>query len=288
MKRIIPILCLALLLTCFAACASKDNDATNPGAGSSTDAAGSPGASANPSPSPEPSGSPGESPSPEPSGSPGAGGSPGTDPGTAPGGSPEAEISADPGASPEESAAPEQSQPPVTTSSPEQSASPDTSSSPEASPEPPASPDPGGNPDAGGGQSMNDSLENLMERLYANLDDSVTVPFVFNTPLSEDMDFPESGIVYYIGARGIPFTEGIASEAMIGAIAHSVVLIRLAPGSDIDGVKRQMREGIDPMKWICNGVPREEVIVENIGDVVLLVLSPEGPAYRDAFFRLAD
>ena len=126
-----------------------------------------------------------------------------------------------------------------------------------------------------------------MEKLYENLDESVQKPFVANIVLSENMDFPDSGIVYYIGARGIPFSEGIASEALIGAIAHSVVLLRMEPGANIENVKRQMWEGIDPMKWICNGVRRDEVIVENIGNLVLLVLSPDGLAYRDAFYKLA-
>ena len=126
-----------------------------------------------------------------------------------------------------------------------------------------------------------------MQLIYDSLDDSVGIPFVANTTLSEDMTFPDSGIVYYIGARGIPFTEGIASEALIGAVAHSVVLLRMAPGADIEGAKRQIREGIDPMKWICNGVPREDVVVENIGNLILLVLSPDGQAYRSAFLSLA-
>ena len=126
-----------------------------------------------------------------------------------------------------------------------------------------------------------------MQRLYDNLDDSVAVPFVANTALSEDMSFPDSGIVYYIGVRGIPFTEGIASESVIGAVAHSVVLLRMAPGADIEGAKRQIRDGVDPMKWICTGVPREEVVVESIGNIILLVLSPDGAAYRSAFQKLA-
>ena len=140
---------------------------------------------------------------------------------------------------------------------------------------------------AGKTKNVEGSLESLMEKLYENVDGSVQVPFVNNIELSENMEFPESGIVYFIGAKDIPFTEGIASEALIGAIAHSIVLLRMADNANIENAKKQIKDGIDPMKWICNGVTREEIIVENIGNLVVLILSPDGPAYRDAFLKLA-
>ena len=267
MKKIIPILCIALLLSCFTGCEKKSDDSeSGPVASGSPDAAGSPEQSANPGVA----GSPEQSANPDASGSPEQSASP-----------PDASASPEPTIDPGPEQSPKPTSSPVVTNAPETDSSPEpgVSPDPEISPEPPVT-------DPGAADGINDNLDSLMNRLYANLDDSVTVPIVFSTSLTEEMDFPESGIVYYIGARGLPFTEGLASEAMIGAIAHSVVLLRLAPGADVEGVKRQIREGIDPMKWICNGVTRDEVIVENIGDLVLLVLSPDGPAYREAFFKL--
>jgi len=139
-----------------------------------------------------------------------------------------------------------------------------------------------------GESNIEGSLEELMEKLYANVDESVQLPFVGNIELSEDMAFPESGIVYYIGAKGIPFTEGIASEAVIGAIPHSLVLLRMADNADIAAAKERIRTSVDPMKWICAGVTREEVIVDSIGNLLFMVLSNDGPALHDAFKKLAD
>ena len=141
-----------------------------------------------------------------------------------------------------------------------------------------------------GGKQKNveGNLEDLMEKLYANVGESVQLPFVSNITLSDDMDVPVSGIEYFIGVKGIPYTEGIASESLIGAVAHSVVLLRMSDNADIENAKKQIRENVDPMKWICAGVTREEVIVENIGNLVVLILSHDGPALRDAFFKLAE
>ena len=137
-------------------------------------------------------------------------------------------------------------------------------------------------------KNIEGTLEELMEKLYDNVDESIQLPFVDNIELSEDMSFPDSGIVYYIGARGIPFTEGIASETVIGAVPHSLVLLRMADGADIDAAKEQIRTSVDPMKWICAGVTREEVIVDNLGNLLFMVLSPNGPALHEAFLLLAE
>ena len=122
-----------------------------------------------------------------------------------------------------------------------------------------------------------------MEKLYENTDPDVFRPFVGNIELSEDMD---RNIEYFVGAKGIPFKEGIASESAIGAIAHSIVLLRMEPNADIEGAKQKMRSGIDPRKWICAGVDDDQVIVDNIGDVIILILSPDSEAYYDAFKKL--
>ena len=289
MKKIALILCVALLVSCFAGCGKKDDDAEtgagiedSPSAGNGSDTSNAP----SPGSSPD-AGSPDVSDSPVATSSPSASPSPSQEPSPSPDTSTSPEASPSQSPSPSESSSPEASPSPSESPSPEPSPSPSESPSPEPSPSPIPSPEPTPSPDTGGSSGLDGSLEDIMQRLYDNLDASVSIPFVANTTLSEDMSFPDSGIVYYIGARGIPFTEGIASEALIGAVAHSVVLLRMASGADIEGAKRQIRDGIDPMKWICNGVMREDVVVESIGNIIMLVLSPDGPAYRSAFGKLA-
>ncbi|MCL1835439.1 MAG: hypothetical protein FWG48_04685 [Oscillospiraceae bacterium] len=273
MRKLIIIVCVAALLACAAGCEKIDNgpQASEPtaspdvssGAQATESASGSPSVSVDPKPETPPS----------------------TGNAVDPGGT------ETPPTTGEIEKAPETPETSETTGGQETSAPPSPvtpTPSASATEEPPEStpPETDGSPDTPSGSIADESLETIMEMIYNNLDDSVVVPFVGNMTLSEDMPFPESGIVYYIGARGIPFTEGIASEAMIGSIAHSVVLLRLAPGSNVDNVKKEIKENIDPMKWICNGVTREEVVVENIGNIVMLVLSPNGPDYREAFLKL--
>ena len=67
------------------------------------------------------------------------------------------------------------------------------------------------------------------------------------------------------------YTEGLASEAMIGSIAHSVVLLRAEDEAAAETLKEDVKANVDPRKWIC--VEAEEVITDNIGDLVILIMS---------------
>lgn len=65
--------------------------------------------------------------------------------------------------------------------------------------------------------------------------------------------------------------QAVTADALIGSIAHSVVLMRLPDGSDVSGIAKQVKDNADPRKWIC--VEAEKVIVKTKGDLVLLVMS---------------
>lgn len=65
--------------------------------------------------------------------------------------------------------------------------------------------------------------------------------------------------------------QAVTADALIGSIAHSVVLMRLPDGSDVSGIAKSIKDNADPRKWIC--VEAEKVIVKTKGDLVLLVMS---------------
>lgn len=65
--------------------------------------------------------------------------------------------------------------------------------------------------------------------------------------------------------------QAVTADALIGSIAHSVVLMRLPDGSDVSGIAQQVKDNADPRKWIC--VEAEKVIVKTKGNLVLLVMS---------------
>ena len=80
-------------------------------------------------------------------------------------------------------------------------------------------------------------------------------------------------------------SEAMASEAMIGSIPFSMVLVRATDEANSEAVADAMKAGIDQRKWIC--VEADDLLVTACGDVVMLVMigSENGNAqsFVDAF-----
>ena len=85
-------------------------------------------------------------------------------------------------------------------------------------------------------------------------------------------------------------TEAAVFEPMMGSIAFSMVLVRVAPEADAKAVAEAMKSGIDTRKWIC--VEANDLLVAGIGDVVMLIMldSESGltaQSFVDAFAKVA-
>lgn len=91
---------------------------------------------------------------------------------------------------------------------------------------------------------------------------------------------------YYLGVTDIPYVRAIASEPMMSSVAHSVVLLEVKDGSDISSIKKQIKENVDGRKWICVGVEPENILVENIGNYVLLVMDEQASDIMKQFNSL--
>ncbi|NLE89514.1 MAG: hypothetical protein GX602_01040, partial [Dehalococcoidales bacterium] len=101
-------------------------------------------------------------------------------------------------------------------------------------------------------------------------------------------EITEDRVAYYLGKDDIQFKEGIASEPIMSPGAYSLCLVRVKDGADIEQIKTDIKENVDPMKWICTGVDPSNVIVDNIGDVVFLLMSDqETQTLYNAFLALA-
>ena len=107
-----------------------------------------------------------------------------------------------------------------------------------------------------------------MTSLYAEIPEDER-PMLGNIDVLNDMS---DNIAYYTGTTEIEYEEVLASEPLMGSIAHSVVLIRMKDGADIEDAKTKIKEGIDPRKWICVEVPEEDVIVKNKGNLIVLIM----------------
>ena len=110
------------------------------------------------------------------------------------------------------------------------------------------------------------SLEEIMEKVYADIPEDQRPMMLMNTPVTEE------NIEYYLGTKDIEYEEALASESGVGSIAHSVVLVRTKKNANIEAIKEKIENSVDPRKWICVGVEKDDIIVENEGNLIILIM----------------
>lgn len=128
-----------------------------------------------------------------------------------------------------------------------------------------------GSQNAEDGQAPQDpaslSLEEMFEIIYSGVEDLPQLGIV---------EIDSENFSSYLFIEPVEGAEALASEAMISAIAHSAVLLRLPEGSDSQSVANEIRENADPRKWIC--VEAEKTLVTEQENMVLLVMSSSSAA----------
>jgi len=115
-------------------------------------------------------------------------------------------------------------------------------------------------------KNIEGTLEEIMTNVYKD------VPEEDRPMMLENMEVTVENIEYYLGTSDIEYEEALASESGIGSIAHSVVLVRTKENADIESIKTKIKENVDPRKWICVGVEEKDIIVENKGNLIILIL----------------
>ena len=104
------------------------------------------------------------------------------------------------------------------------------------------------------------SLEDIMAKVYANIPENERPMMLMNTEINDE------NVEYFLGSKDIEYEEALASEPGIGSIAHSVVLVRTKKGAD------KIEKNVDPRKWVCVGVEKDDIIVESEGDLIILIM----------------
>ena len=133
--------------------------------------------------------------------------------------------------------------------------------------------------------NLEGSLQDILKRIYETADVSDDDRAWFSS--METTDITAENMSYYIGVQSDNVAEGIASEPMMSSVAYSLCLVRVKPGTDVEQLKADIKANVDPRKWICVEVMDENVLVENVGDVILLVMDDElAHTLRDAFLAL--
>lgn len=109
--------------------------------------------------------------------------------------------------------------------------------------------------------TIQDDLNAIMETILVDV----------NVPESEIVEVPADAVEYYFGIEAIEGAEAIASEAIGGAEPHSICLMRVPEGTDVEEVADSIQVNADPNKWIYEEA--ETVLVETNGNVILLAMT---------------
>lgn len=129
-------------------------------------------------------------------------------------------------------------------------------------------------------ENISSSLSDIMKEVYKNIPED-ELPELINEKVNKDNQ------EYYLGSSDITYKEALASEPLMSSVAHSVVLVRANSIKDVDNIKKEIKEKIDPRKWICVGVDEKNVFVESKGDLVILIMDNEyASTIRDNFLNL--
>ena len=128
------------------------------------------------------------------------------------------------------------------------------------------------------------SVSDILGQVYENAD--------LDPGLVEAMQYFDQGEITpelaetVLGTDDVEFAEGVYSMPMMSAQAYQCVLLRLPEGADVEKAKQTLLDNADPRKWVC--VEAESVIVENVGDVVLFLMSDSatGEAIKTSFLAL--
>lgn len=121
-----------------------------------------------------------------------------------------------------------------------------------------------------GEKNVEGTLEEIMTKVYAGIPEEEKPMMLGNIPVDAE------SVEYYLGTADIEYEEALASESGVGSIAHSVVLVRVKDGANVEEVKAKIKENVNPRKWICVGVEEDQVIVKSKGDLVILIMAQTG------------
>ena len=133
-------------------------------------------------------------------------------------------------------------------------------------------------------------LEGTMEENVMKVMEIAPVEFMVGAMPVDLSDTSENGkwaLSYFAGLDdAAKITDVCVYEPMMGSQAFSLVMVRTAEGAAPKAVAQEMKDNIDPRKWICVGA--DEMMVVTYSDVVMLImldsqLGLSTQTYVDAF-----
>lgn len=144
-----------------------------------------------------------------------------------------------------------------------------------------------------GGKETAANLEGTCSEILATVYENAELDADFREALTYFMNDPiptddAETQTYMIGTSEVAFTDSVYSAPMMSSIAYQCVLLRLEEGADVEAAKETLLASADPRKWVC--VEPESILVENVGDVVMVIMAdePMATAIKDAFVALGN
>lgn len=129
-----------------------------------------------------------------------------------------------------------------------------------------------------GEKNVEGELDELMAKVYSQLPEDKTPMRLTNIEVTAE------NVEGFLGTADIEYKEALASESMVSSIAHSVVLVRVEDQSKVEEVMAQIKDNVNPRKWICVGVEEDQVIVKNKGNLIILIMVADGAEELEAGF----
>lgn len=136
--------------------------------------------------------------------------------------------------------------------------------------------------------TLTGSLEDILDKIYETAEVSDNFK-EYSLDGLQKTEITAENCEYHLGKADIEFEKAIASVPIMMPSAYELDLVRVKEGADVEAIKNEIKENVNPTKWICVGVDPENVIVDNIGDVIIVILSDnESKALHDAFLALKE
>ena len=116
-------------------------------------------------------------------------------------------------------------------------------------------------------KNVEGTLEEIMAKVYAGISEENLPMMLGNIPVDSE------NVEGFLGTTEVNYKEAVASESMVGSIAHSVVLVRMNDAKEAKAAVETIKASVNPRKWIC--VEASNVAVKSKGDLVILIMSNE-------------
>ena len=127
-----------------------------------------------------------------------------------------------------------------------------------------------GSKDAGnaGGNKEGDTMDltAMVDKLYEGIN-ADNMPMVMTQEVPADVF---EGVFFIPAVEG---ATGVMSEPMMSSIAHSVCIMRVAEGTDVEATRAAIEANMNPRKWLCVEAEKAGVIAN--GNTILLVMCAE-------------